>query len=69
MIAQTPRVIVALDFPDMLSGVRARSAARPAQCAVKVGKELFTAAEAGLVRELVRRGFLRLSRSQVSRYS
>src|SRR6184192_537622 len=29
----------------------------PAVCAVKVGKELFTVAEAGLVRELVRRGF------------
>ena len=29
----------------------------PRACAVKVGKELFTVAEAGLVRELVRRGF------------
>src|SRR5437763_4703202 len=29
----------------------------PSACAVKVGKELFTVAEAGLVRELVRRGF------------
>ena len=29
----------------------------PAACAVKVGKELFTAAGPDLVRELVRRGF------------
>jgi orotidine-5'-phosphate decarboxylase len=58
MIAQTPRVIVPLDFPDMLSAFGLAARLDPRKCAVKVGKELFTAAEAGLVRELVRRGFL-----------
>ena len=58
MIAYTPRVIVPLDFPDMLSAVGLAARLDPRKCAVKVGKELFTAAEAGLVRELVRRGFL-----------
>jgi orotidine-5'-phosphate decarboxylase len=52
-----PRVIVALDFPDMLSAFGLAAKLDPAACAVKVGKELFTVAEAGLVRELVRRGF------------
>jgi len=52
-----PRVIVALDFPDMMSAFGLAARLDPAVCAVKVGKELFTVAEAGLVRELVRRGF------------
>src|SRR6202040_4488303 len=52
-----PRVIVALDFPDMMSAFGLAARLDPALCAVKGGKELFTAAEAGLVRELVRRGF------------
>jgi orotidine-5'-phosphate decarboxylase len=52
-----PRVIVALDFPDMMSAFGLAARLDPAVCAVKVGKELFTAADAGLVRELVRRGF------------
>jgi len=55
--AADPRVIVALDFPDMLSAFGLAARLDPAVCAVKVGKELFTVAEAGLVRELVRRGF------------
>jgi orotidine-5'-phosphate decarboxylase len=58
MIAPAPRVIVPLDFPDMLSAFGLAAQLDPRKCAVKVGKELFTAAEAGLVRELVRRGFL-----------
>jgi len=52
-----PRVIVALDFPDMMSAFALAARLDPSACAVKVGKELFTVAEAGLVRELVRRGF------------
>jgi orotidine-5'-phosphate decarboxylase len=52
-----PRVIVALDFPDMMSAFGLAARLDPSVCAVKVGKELFTVAEAGLVRELVRRGF------------
>ncbi len=55
--ASAPRVIVALDFPDMMSAFGLAARLDPAACAVKVGKELFTVAEAGLVRELVRRGF------------
>src|SRR6266704_2438110 len=52
-----PPVIVALDFPDMMSAFGLAARLDPSACAVKVGKELFTVAEAGLVRELVRRGF------------
>jgi orotidine-5'-phosphate decarboxylase len=55
--AADPRVIVALDFPDMLTAFGLAARLDPTLCAVKVGKELFTVAEAGLVRELVRRGF------------
>ncbi len=57
MTAAEPRVIVALDFPDMMSAFGLAARLDPSACAVKVGKELFTVAEAGLVRELVRRGF------------
>jgi orotidine-5'-phosphate decarboxylase len=57
MTPAEPRVIVALDFPDMMSAFALAARLDPSACAVKVGKELFTVAEAGLVRELVRRGF------------
>lgn len=57
MSSPEPRVIVALDFPDMMSAFGLAARLDPSACAVKVGKELFTVAEAGLVRELVRRGF------------
>jgi orotidine-5'-phosphate decarboxylase len=52
-----PRVIVALDFPDVAPALALASRLDPSLCALKVGKELFTSADAGLVRELVRRGF------------
>jgi orotidine-5'-phosphate decarboxylase len=52
-----PRVIVALDFPDAPSALALAARLDPGACAVKVGKELFTAAGPGLVRELVGRGF------------
>jgi orotidine-5'-phosphate decarboxylase len=52
-----PRIIVALDFPDMASALDLTARLDPEACAVKVGKELFTAAGPDLVRELVRRGF------------
>jgi orotidine-5'-phosphate decarboxylase len=50
-------IIVALDFasPDDALALAARL--DPAQCAVKVGKELFTAAGPDVVRALVARGF------------
>ena len=52
-----PRVIVALDFPDVAPALALAARLDPSDCALKVGKELFTSAEAGLVRELVRLGF------------
>jgi orotidine-5'-phosphate decarboxylase len=54
---QGPRVIVALDFPE--AGAAQAFAARldPAQCRVKVGFELFTAAGPALVESLVAKGF------------
>ena len=52
-----PRVIVALDFPETAPALALASKLDPSACALKVGKELFTSADAGLVRDLVRRGF------------
>ncbi|HEX7329139.1 MAG TPA: orotidine-5'-phosphate decarboxylase [Casimicrobiaceae bacterium] len=52
-----PRVVVALDFADTAPALALAARLDPAKCALKVGKELFTSADAGLVRELVRRGF------------
>jgi orotidine-5'-phosphate decarboxylase len=57
MKSAEPRVIVALDFPDARSALDLAARLDPPACAVKVGKELFTAAGPELVRELVRRGF------------
>ncbi len=52
-----PRVIVALDFPDSERALGLVNRLDPVLCALKVGKELFTAAGPDLVRELVRRHF------------
>ncbi|MFO1282313.1 MAG: orotidine-5'-phosphate decarboxylase [Burkholderiales bacterium] len=52
-----PRVIVALDAPDGGAATALVARLDPARCAVKVGKELFTAAGPSLVRELVGRGY------------
>ncbi|HEY5308233.1 MAG TPA: orotidine 5'-phosphate decarboxylase / HUMPS family protein, partial [Casimicrobiaceae bacterium] len=57
MTNSDPRVIVALDFPDMKSAIDLAARLDPAVCAVKVGKELFTAAGTAIVHELVGRGF------------
>jgi orotidine-5'-phosphate decarboxylase len=51
------RVIVALDFADAKSALVLASRLSPAECRLKVGKELFTAAGPELVRELVGKGF------------
>ncbi|MFO1398893.1 MAG: orotidine-5'-phosphate decarboxylase [Burkholderiales bacterium] len=51
------RVYVALDFPDAAAALALAARLDPAQCGVKVGKELFTAAGPDLVRTLVARGF------------
>ncbi|MEO8741544.1 MAG: orotidine-5'-phosphate decarboxylase [Casimicrobiaceae bacterium] len=57
MTKNDPRVIVALDFPDMESALGLAARLDPAVCAVKVGKELFTAAGPAIVRALVANGF------------
>lgn len=55
--ATSPYVIVALDFPDEQTTMAFVSRLDPALCAVKVGKELFTATGRNLVEKLVTRGF------------
>jgi orotidine-5'-phosphate decarboxylase len=52
-----PKVIIALDFPDARSALDLAQRLDPAQCKVKVGSELFTAAGPVLVEKLVERGF------------
>jgi orotidine-5'-phosphate decarboxylase len=52
-----PRVIVALDYADAGAALALAERLHPAQCRVKVGKELFTAAGPALVQALVARGF------------
>ncbi len=52
-----PRVIVALDYPDADSAWRLVRRLEPAQCRLKVGKELFTVAGPDFVRRLVDHGF------------
>jgi orotidine-5'-phosphate decarboxylase len=50
-------IIVALDFPDAAGALAVARRLAPADCALKVGKELFTAEGPALVRELVAKGF------------
>jgi orotidine-5'-phosphate decarboxylase len=50
-------VIVALDFPQAKPALELVARLDPAQCRVKVGKELFTAAGPQLVETLMKRGF------------
>ncbi len=52
-----PRIIVALDYADAASALALVNRLDPATCAVKVGKELFTAAGPDFVRDCVARGF------------
>lgn len=52
-----PRVIVALDYADARDAVALAARLDPAQCRLKVGKELFTAAGPALVETLVQRDF------------
>jgi orotidine-5'-phosphate decarboxylase len=53
----TSPVIVALDFPDAAGALALAQRLDPGRCAVKVGKELFTAAGPEVVRACVARGF------------
>jgi orotidine-5'-phosphate decarboxylase len=50
-------VIVALDYANAAEATRLAERLDPAQCRLKVGKELFTAAGPALVTRLVRAGF------------
>ncbi len=52
-----PRIIVALDYATAADALAMAGRLDPAQCRVKVGKELFTAAGPALVERLVQRGF------------
>lgn len=52
-----PRVIVALDFPDAVQALSLAGQLDPAQCKLKVGKELFVRAGPALVEKLVGSGF------------
>jgi orotidine-5'-phosphate decarboxylase len=52
-----PRVIVALDYPDAESALQLVMRLDSAQCRLKIGKELFTAAGPDFVRRLVDLGF------------
>ncbi len=54
---KSPRVIVALDYASAADALALAGRLDPAQCRVKVGKELFTAAGPALVDSLVQRGF------------
>jgi len=51
------RLIVALDFPSEHSALALVDSLDPTLCRLKVGKELFTRAGPGLIRELHARGF------------
>lgn len=52
-----PRLIVALDFPTAADALALVERLDPANCRLKVGKELFTQAGPALLDELHRRGF------------
>jgi orotidine-5'-phosphate decarboxylase len=52
-----PKVIVALDFSDRQQALEFARKTSPAQCRLKVGKELFTSCGPTLVKELVDEGY------------
>ncbi len=56
-MSSNSRVIVALDFDNQQSALVLADQLDPAQCRLKVGKELFTAAGPALVKTLVERDF------------
>jgi orotidine-5'-phosphate decarboxylase len=57
MKSDSPRIIVALDFPDQASVLSLVDQLDPSLCRLKVGKELFTRCGPELVRILVNKGF------------
>ncbi len=52
-----PRIIVALDFAEKKQALEFARKTTPAQCRLKVGKELFTSCGPALVEELVGEGY------------
>ena len=52
-----PKIIVALDFAEKLQALEFVRKTSPAQCRLKVGKELFTSCGPALVEELVGEGY------------
>ena len=56
-MSSNSRVIVALDFDNQKAALALAEQLDPAQCRLKVGKELFTAAGPALVKTLVERDF------------
>jgi orotidine-5'-phosphate decarboxylase len=52
-----PKVIVALDFADSKQALEFARKTSPAQCRLKVGKELFTSCGPTLVKQLVDEGY------------
>jgi orotidine-5'-phosphate decarboxylase len=57
MTENSPRVIVALDFPEPRSALALADRLDPAACALKVGKELYVSGGHEPVRAMVARGF------------
>lgn len=51
------KVVVALDFPDAAAALNLAEQLDPAECRVKVGKELFTRSGPGTVEKLATMGF------------
>ena len=52
-----PKIIVALDFADCNQALEFARKTSPAQCRLKVGKELFTSCGPVLVEQLVNSGY------------
>lgn len=52
-----PKIIVALDYPDSHAALALADQLDPAQCRLKVGKELFTRSGPAVVEALQQRGF------------
>jgi len=57
MISKDPKVIVALDFPTIDAAFELLARIEPAQCRVKIGKEMFTRAGPAFVEKVAALGF------------
>ena len=57
MDSTDPRIIIALDFPAVAPALDLLSRIDPAQCRVKIGKELFTRAGPRFIEQVAGRGF------------